>query len=173
MESRTLNSRHRFTDRARIVRSRPGSSTPHGFRRTSRSTKTRSPTAQRTPPACIKSIRLPKQAQVSSVSFQAQYQAFVRFAVGSSAALSAIALDWTCVLEPFTRRALVSRTLASPVTSYGASNPGPMLWAERSRSRGIFQAVFLRPNRTLSGLFLASDGPRNARQIGFGGPCRR
>jgi len=36
---------------------------------------------------CIKSIRLPKQAQVSSVSFQAQYQAFVRFAVGSSAAL--------------------------------------------------------------------------------------
>jgi hypothetical protein len=36
---------------------------------------------------CIESIRLPKQAQVSSVSFQAQYQAFVRFAVGSSAAL--------------------------------------------------------------------------------------
>jgi hypothetical protein len=42
-------------------------------------------------PACaasrIKSFRLPKQAQVSCVSFQAQYQAFVRFAVGSSAAL--------------------------------------------------------------------------------------
>jgi hypothetical protein len=35
---------------------------------------------------CIKSFRLPKQAQVSSVIFQAQYQAFVRFAVGSSAA---------------------------------------------------------------------------------------
>jgi hypothetical protein len=52
---------------------------------------------------CIKSFRLPKQAQVSRVSFQAQYQAFVRFAVGSSAALSAIALKWTCVLEPFTR----------------------------------------------------------------------
>jgi len=34
----------------------------------------------------IKSLRLPKQAQVSRVSFQAQYQAFVRFAVGSSAA---------------------------------------------------------------------------------------
>src|ERR1700720_4454255 len=42
---------------------------------------------------CIKSFRLPKQAQVSRVSFQAQYQAFVRFAVGSSAALSAIALN--------------------------------------------------------------------------------
>jgi hypothetical protein len=44
-----------------------------------------------TSPACaasrIKSFRLPKQAQVSCVSFQAQYQAFVRFAVGSSAAL--------------------------------------------------------------------------------------
>jgi hypothetical protein len=36
---------------------------------------------------CAKSFSLPKQAQVSSVSFQAQYQAFVRFAVGSSAAL--------------------------------------------------------------------------------------
>jgi hypothetical protein len=51
---------------------------------------------------CIKSFRLPKQAQVSRVIFQAQYQAFVRFAVGSSAALSAIALNLTCVLEPFT-----------------------------------------------------------------------
>src|ERR1700682_167207 len=36
---------------------------------------------------CIRSFRLPKQAQVFSVAFQAQYQAFVRFAVGSSAAL--------------------------------------------------------------------------------------
>jgi hypothetical protein len=36
---------------------------------------------------CIKSFRLPKQAQLSRVSFQAQYQAFVRSAVASSAAL--------------------------------------------------------------------------------------
>jgi len=36
---------------------------------------------------CLKSFRLPKQAQVSRVIFQAQYQAFVRFAVASSAAL--------------------------------------------------------------------------------------
>jgi len=35
----------------------------------------------------IKSFRLPKQAQVSRVSFQAQYQAFVRSAVRSGAAL--------------------------------------------------------------------------------------
>jgi len=34
----------------------------------------------------IKSFRLLKQAQVYRVSFQAQYQAFVRFAVVSSAA---------------------------------------------------------------------------------------
>jgi hypothetical protein len=37
----------------------------------------------------------------SCVSLQAQYQAFVRFVVASSAALSAIALNSTCVLEPF------------------------------------------------------------------------
>src|SRR5216683_7784128 len=55
---------------------------------------------------CIKSFRLPKQAQVFRVIFQAQYQAFVHFAVGSSAALKAIALKWTCVLEPFTRGGL-------------------------------------------------------------------
>jgi hypothetical protein len=34
----------------------------------------------------IKSFRLPKQAKVSGVIFQAQYQAFVRFAVNSCAA---------------------------------------------------------------------------------------
>jgi hypothetical protein len=45
------------------------------------------------PPAASKLFCLPKQARVSCVSFQAQYQAFVRFAVGSSAALSAIALN--------------------------------------------------------------------------------
>jgi len=55
---------------------------------------------------CIKSFRLPKQAQVFRVIIQAQYQAFVRFAVGSGAALSAIALKKTCVQEPFTRGGL-------------------------------------------------------------------
>jgi hypothetical protein len=55
---------------------------------------------------CSRSFRLPKQAQVCCVSFQAQYQAFVRFAVSSCAALSAIALELTCVLEPFTRGGL-------------------------------------------------------------------
>ena len=36
---------------------------------------------------CAKSLSLPKQAQVSHVNYQAQYQAFVRFAVGSGTAL--------------------------------------------------------------------------------------
>jgi hypothetical protein len=64
------------------------------------------PTSPADAAGCLKSFRLPNQAQVSRVSFQAQYQAFVRFAVGSSAALSAIALKWTCVLEPFARGGL-------------------------------------------------------------------
>src|ERR1700737_137513 len=55
---------------------------------------------------CIKSFRLPKQAQESRVSFQAQYRAFVRFAVGAAQLSKAIALEWTCVLEPFTRGGL-------------------------------------------------------------------
>jgi hypothetical protein len=51
------------------------------------------PNSQADIAGCTESFSLPKQAQVSRVSFQAQYQAFVRFAVGSSAALSAIALN--------------------------------------------------------------------------------
>ena len=86
---------------------------------------------------------------------------------------SSYCAQFDLLLEPFIRRALVSRTLASPASSCGASNPGPMLWAERSRSRGIFQGVFLRSKGTLSGNFVSRDGPRNARQIGFGGGCRR
>jgi hypothetical protein len=54
--------------------------------------KTRSPTVQLTPlavsnySACQDKHRI-KTSKDSRVSFQAQYQAFVRFAVGSSAAL--------------------------------------------------------------------------------------
>jgi hypothetical protein len=119
------------------------------------------------------SFCLPKQAQVSRVSFQAQYQAFVRFAVGSSAALSAIALNWTCVLEPFNRAGSRLRTLAFTRSIYGASNPGPMLYIERSRSRGIFQGVFLHFNQALCGQFSARDRPLDTRQIGFGRPLAR
>jgi hypothetical protein len=62
-------------------------SIPRRSYNTSRSAKTRSPTGPADTAGCIKSFRLPEQAQVSRVSFQAQYQAFVRFAVGSGAAL--------------------------------------------------------------------------------------
>src|SRR4029079_719400 len=54
--------------------------------RKSRSTKTR-PLQSSGSRCCINSFRLPNQAQVSRVIFQAQYQAFVRSAVRSSAAL--------------------------------------------------------------------------------------
>jgi hypothetical protein len=75
------------SDAARVTRTESVcSSIPDRFCRTSRSTKTRSPAVQRDAAGCTKSFSLPKQAQVSRVSFQAQYQAFVRFAVGSSAA---------------------------------------------------------------------------------------
>jgi hypothetical protein len=43
---------------------------------------------------CLKSVRLPKTSTgFSRDSLKRNYQAFVRFAVGSSAALSAIALN--------------------------------------------------------------------------------
>jgi hypothetical protein len=61
---------------------------------------------------CIKSFRLPgqtlpRQTNVSRVSLQTQYQAFVR-SCGRKQRSSekAIALNWTCVLEPFTRGGL-------------------------------------------------------------------
>ena len=113
--------------------------------RTSQSTKTRSPPARRAA-SRIKSFRLPKQAQVSSVSFQAQYQAFVRFAVGSGAALKSHRALLDLRFGTFhSGRALALRTLAFTRSVYGASNPGPTLWRERSRSRGIFQVVFCVP----------------------------
>jgi hypothetical protein len=61
------------------------------------------------------------------VKFEAQYQAFVRFAVAGSAALSAIALDQTCLLEPFTRTGSLARILASSRNPAGRANPEPML----------------------------------------------
>jgi hypothetical protein len=104
--------------------------------------KTRSPTVQRMPLAA--SFRLPKQAQVSSVAFQAQYQAFVRFAVEAAQLSKAIALNQDLRFGTFrSGRALALRTLASTRSIYGASNPGPMLCSERNRSRRIFQVVFL------------------------------
>jgi hypothetical protein len=66
------------------------------------------------PAGCAKSFSLPKQqAQVFHVKYQAQYQAFVRFWSATAQLSKAIALNWTCVLEPFNRgRALALRPLA-------------------------------------------------------------
>ena len=124
------SSPHRTGRAPKRTESRCRSNSCRQFRQPSRSTKTRSPPAgTRSQPDQI--IRLPKPAQKARESSaclskpcvtasrdcflhksSSANQAFVRFAVESSTAL-AIALDWTCVLEPFTRRALVSRTLAS------------------------------------------------------------
>jgi hypothetical protein len=94
-------------DPARITRTESQrNSTPHQFLPYVAVNKDAFPNSPALDAGCIKSFRLPKQAQVCRVNFQAQYQAFVRFAVGSGAALSAIALNWTCVLEPFTRGGL-------------------------------------------------------------------
>ena len=120
---------------------------------------------------CIKLFSLPKQAQVSRVSFQAQYQAFVRFAVGSSAALNSHRASvgpafWNLSLGA---GSLALRTLAFTRSIYGASNPGPMLWAERSRSRGIFQVIFC----ISIGLYEGNFRPPTARAVparsAFGG----
>jgi hypothetical protein len=74
------------------------------------------------------SFRLPKQAQVFTVAFQAQYQAFVRFAVKAAQLSKAIALNQDLRFGTFhSGRALALRTLASTRSIYGASNPGPML----------------------------------------------
>jgi hypothetical protein len=61
------------------------------------------------------------------MKFQAQSQAFVRFAVGVAQLSKAIALNRTCVLEPFNRTGSRLRTLASIRSIYGASDPEPML----------------------------------------------
>ena len=131
---------------------------------TSRSTKTRSPPAslyrQRT-----NHFSLPKQARVflrksssaisgfrslcgrkqrSSVSYRAQlHQRFGTFSPGAALALRTLA---------FTR---------------WLTGPAPMLWPERSRSRGIFQVVFSAPIGLLWRHFSAGHRPRDARQISF------
>jgi hypothetical protein len=88
LKSRTLNSRHRCIGPARVTHI--GQAVQFNSTQISpyvAVNKDALPNSPADAAGCIKSIRLPKQAQVSSVSFQAQYQAFVRFAVGSSAAL--------------------------------------------------------------------------------------
>jgi hypothetical protein len=77
---------------------------------------------------CIKSFRLPKQAKISCVSFQAQYQAFVRFAVASSAALLSYRARLDLRFGTFhSGRALALRTLASTRNNPTGYLQGPTL----------------------------------------------
>ena len=101
---------------------------PHRFCRIVAVNKDALPTSSADAAGCIKSFRLPKQAQVFTVAFQAQYQAFVRFAVKAAQLSKAIALNRDLRFGTFhSGRALALRTLASTRSIYGASNPGPML----------------------------------------------
>jgi hypothetical protein len=77
----------------------------------------------------IKSFCLPKQAQVSSVIYQAQYQAFVRVLRSKAAQL-----DLSHRAQKDLRFGTFHsgagsrlRTWPQSVCAYGASNPGPML----------------------------------------------
>lgn len=79
---------------------------------------------RRIAPARPKSSARYTKPRLSRVNLQAQYQAFVRFAVASSAALSAIALDRTCLLEPFTRAG--SRAENSGLHPHPPAGPGTL-----------------------------------------------
>jgi hypothetical protein len=70
------------------------------------------------------------------------------------------------------------RTLASTRNIPSGASTGPATLdrcckTERSRSRGIFQVVFLRSNQALSGRFPTGDGAGDAGQIGPGRPLQR
>jgi len=99
------------------------------------------------------SSSLPNKPGMSRVSLQAQYQAFVRFAVTSSAALSAVALNGPRS-GTFTR--LGSPGLPGELRHPPARSTGPVTLnrcceAERSRSARIIQAVFRVPLRLYRG----------------------
>jgi hypothetical protein len=72
-----------------------------------------------------------------------QYQAFVRSAVGSSAAGPAIALNNGLSFGTFHPVGLSVRALAFIRSDCDVGFLGPMLWPEPSRSRAIFQEVFI------------------------------
>ena len=166
---------HALPDRgARRIRA-PGdltpSSTPIAVRRSQQRRVPRQP--RRASPAASKSFRLPKQAQVSSVIFQAQYQAFVRFAVKGSAAFSSHRAQRDLLLWNLYSGRAHSLEILALTLNFREPAALHRRYTERSRSWGIFQVVFLHSNQALSGQFPPRDRPRDARQIGLGWPCRR
>jgi hypothetical protein len=79
------------------------------------------------PASRTKSCACRNKARLLCVNFKAQYQAFVRFAVASSAALSAIALNLTCLWSLSPGRALYREFWLPAVQLTGRANPEPML----------------------------------------------
>ena len=153
------------------------SSVPQRFYRNSQSARTRSPTAQASAGGCIN-----HSARQTSTGFLREYSSAISGFRSLCGQEQRSSFSHRAQLDLrfgtfHSGRALALRTLAtirniskSLRGNCGASNPGPMLWPERSRSRGIFQAVFLYPNRALWGLFSARDRPPDARQIDLGRP---
>jgi hypothetical protein len=139
------------------------------IRHSSRSTKTRSNSPAQAA-GCIKSFRSSKQAQLSRVSFQAQFG--LSFALRSEAAQlsEAIALKWTCGLEPFNRagsrfensglhpytyEAFTYEALTGPTTLDRCRNPNVIAPGEYSKR------FFALPSRFYGGCFR----PATARQM--------
>ena len=165
-------------DAARATRTESQcSSIPQRFCRTSRSTNTRSPTVQRT--RRLHQIISPAKTSTdfsrdfsSAISgFRSlcgrQQRSFMKPSRSIGPAF------WNLSLGAGSRLRTLAFARKSLRGIYGASNPGPMLWGERSRSRGIFQVVFLHFNPALWEQFPARDGPPDACQIGFGRPFER
>ncbi len=98
------------------------------------------------------SFSLSIQALCSCVGLQAQYQAFVRLRPSEAApalykpSRSTGPAFWNLLPG----EALTLRELAVARTTTG---PAPMLWAKRSRSRGIFQVVFVSHPAFYGGIF--------------------
>ena len=125
-----------------------------------------------------KSFSLPKQAQLCCVSSLSAISGFRSLCGRERHSSFSHRAQLTCVLEPFNRRALVRDSGLHPRHPLrgicGASNPGPMLWPERSRSRGIFQEVFLRSNQDfIDGFLRPPTARRMPARSALGGALRR
>jgi hypothetical protein len=172
---------HRVRGALRRTESRCRSNSCRRFRQPSRSAKTRSPTSAvyRAPDQIIQPVK-PAYSSCVTTSRDGVLRKSSR-PISGFRSLCGREQHSSSYCAQFDLRFGTFHSVGSrfensglyPLIPYGASDPGPMLCRERSRSGTIFQVVFLRSNRTLSGRFVACDGPRNTRQIGFWRGCGR
>jgi hypothetical protein len=154
-----------------------------GFCNMSQSTKTPFPSNPALAAGCAKPFSLPKQAQVftspglsreasSAISgFRSLCGRQQRSSLKPSRSIGPA--FWNLSLGAGSRSENSGLHPQYPSgASTGPANPGPTLYAERSRSRWIFQVVFLLFNQALWGQFSARDRARDPRQIGFGRPLK-